>query len=254
MSLIAVISPAKRLNFDRPVLKFPLSQPQFAARARALIRIARQWTPEQIAHSMNLSPALAALNYERYQNFKLRGNGGTRQAALYAFAGDVYVGLDAASLGEEQVLVANERLRILSGLYGVLRPLDQIQPYRLEMGVRMETDHGNNLYAYWGQSLAKALNQSGAHNLVNLSSQEYWGAVDLRALKRPVITCHFKEWRGETLKIISFKAKKARGLMARYIIENDPQSAEDLKSFDAEGYKFSPMHSDAANLTFVKED
>lgn len=252
MSLIAVISPAKRLDFDRPATNLPASEPQFASKARDLIRIARQWTPEQIAHSMKLSPALADLNHQRYHDFKLRGDGGARQAAIYAFAGDVYQGLDAASLTEEQVLAAGDRLRILSGLYGLLRPLDQIQPYRLEMGTRVESEAGTTLYAYWGNKIARALNQSGASTIVNLASQEYWGAVDMKALKLPVLTCHFKEWRGDALRIISFNAKKARGLMARYMIESDPQSAEDLEGFAAEGYAFSAEHSDAENLTFVK--
>ena len=255
MSLIAVISPAKRLNFDRPTNPAhdaPPSEPKFAAQARELVRIARQWTPEHIARAMKLSPALAELNHQRYHDFKLRGEGGARQAALFAFAGDVYVGLDAASLTGAQVRAAGDRLRILSGLYGLLRPLDQIQPYRLEMGSRVETEAGSSLYAFWGSTLARALNQSGASAIVNLASQEYWGAVDLKALNVPVVTCHFKEWRGDVLKIISFNAKKARGLMARYIIETDPQRAEDLTGFDAEGYAFSPENSDEANLTFIK--
>lgn len=256
MSFLALISPAKRLDFEATHPDLPLRSPEFAAQARTLIKIARAWSAEDIAARMKLSENLATLNHQRYQDFKMRGAGGARQAAMFAFAGDVYQGLDASSLTTEQVLAAQECLRILSGLYGLLRPLDVIQPYRLEMGTRVDTDAGSTLYAFWGTKISKALNsaatETGAHTLLNLASQEYFGAVDQNALKFPILNCHFKEMRDGQAKIISFNAKRARGLMARFLIENSPKTVEDLQTFRAEGYAFAPELSDATNLTFLK--
>lgn len=257
MSFIALLSPAKRLEFSGPKPAFDLSEPKFSKQSRELIRVARGWSAQDIAARMKLSDDLAKLNFDRYQGFKMRGDGGERQAALFAFMGDVYQGLDAASLSDEQVLCAQSQIRILSGLYGLLKPLDAIQPYRLEMGTRVETDQGTTLYAYWGAKIARALNaqaaESGASHILNLASQEYFQAVDAKALKLPIITCHFKEMRNGQPKIISFKAKRARGLMARYLVENSVQGFDDLKAFDAEGYAFAADLSDGQDLTFLKQ-
>lgn len=257
MSFIALLSPAKRLDFEAARPDLPLAEPKFTAEARALIRHARRWSAEDIAARMGLSDSLASLNHQRYHDFKLRGDGGSRQAALFAFAGDVYQGLDTGSLTEEQVLAAQDKIRILSGLYGLLKPLDSIQPYRLEMGARVETDKGNTLYAYWGSKISKALNAdakaSGAQAILNLASQEYFGAVDQKALGLQILTCHFKEMRDGKAKIISFNAKRARGLMARYLIESGAETLDDLKNFDAEGYAYADDLSDADNLTFLKQ-
>lgn len=258
MSFLITLSPAKRLDFETPAPDFPATQPKFENQARTLIQTARLWSVEDIAARMKLSPDLASLNHARYHAFKLRGKtGGTRRPALYAFQGDVYQGLDAASLTTEQVLEAQGAIRILSGLYGLLRPLDAIQPYRLEMGTRVETDAGHSLYAFWGNTIARALNAeakaSGATALLNLASQEYFKAVDLKALKLPLLTCHFKEMRNGKPTIVSFNAKRARGLMARYLITTGAQSNDHIREFNAEGYAFAPELSDETNLTFLKE-
>ena len=257
MSFLALLSPAKRLDFQATRPDLPLGEPQFATHARALIRHARQWSVADIAKKMNLSDALAALNHQRYQEFCLRGNRGPRQGALFAFSGDVYQGLDARTLSIEQVLAAQDHIRMLSGLYGLLRPLDAIQPYRLEMGTAVETARGTSLYAYWGTRISRALNTiartRGVHTILNLASEEYFKAVDLKTLRLPVLTCHFKEMRDGKPKVISFAAKRARGLMARYLIESGAQCRDDLKGFKAQGYALAPDLSDEAQLTFLKQ-
>ncbi len=260
MSFLALLSPAKKMHLSGPRPDGPLTQPQFKDETHALIQTARAWQVCDIARRMNLSDALAQLNYARYQAFHMgdadQGEG-EQQAALFAFHGDVYQGLDAASLTPEQVLSANDQLRILSGLYGLLRPLDLIQAYRLEMGLGIETAAGSSLYAYWGSKIAHAINaaaaRTGATHVVNLASQEYFKAVDRKALTLPVLTCQFKELRQGKPTIISFNAKRARGLMARYLVTCGAQTLDELKAFAVAGYRFAADLSDAATFTFLKQ-
>ena len=254
MALLALLSPAKRLDFDSSVPDLPTSQARFAAQTQALAALACTWTPDDIAAKMKLSGSLAQLTFDRFQAF---GTVQTQRPALFAFQGDVYRGLEAASLSFEQGLEAQDRLRILSGLYGLLRPLDLIEPYRLEMGTRVETPAGASLYAFWGRRIAEALNADakdlGTSHLINLASQEYFKAVDLKALAVPLVHCHFKERRGGVPKVIAFNAKRARGLMARFLLTQGVETLAGLKDFEAEGYAYAPDLSDARNLTFLKE-
>ncbi len=260
MSFLALLSPAKKMDLSGPRPDCPLTQPQFEDEAKCLIRTARTWQAAEIAKRMNLSDALAQLNYARYQAFdtgETDQEDVVRQAALFAFQGDVYQGLNAASLKPEQVLSANDQIRILSGLYGLLRPLDMIQAYRLEMGIGIETAAGTSLYAYWGAKTAQAINDAatgaGATHVLNLASQEYFKAVDRKALTLPVLTCQFKELRQGKPTLISFNAKRARGLMARYLVTCGAQTLDDLKAFTMAGYRFAADLSDAATFTFLKQ-
>lgn len=249
--MLVVVSPAKKLNMDAATGVEP-SQPAFRDRAVELAKTARDLSHDDLMKLMGISANLAALNAERFAAF---GSQDTKPAAL-AFAGDTYQGLEASSLDDHEMAWAQDHLRILSGLYGVLRPLDAIEPYRLEMGSRLKTPKGKSLYDYWGSDIANALNeqaeQSGARALVNCASQEYFGAVDLSALTMPVITPVFKEMKDGKAKIVSFFAKKARGSMARFMIQNTITNPEDLKGFNTGGYEFAPEQSDASTFTFIR--
>ncbi len=241
--MLAVISPAKRLNWDVESALSP-TLPQFQDDARRLATTAKQLSLQKLKALMHLSDDLARLNRDRFAAFAPEPNTATDKPAALAFAGDTYVGLDAGSLSPEAFSYAQDHLRILSGLYGVLRPLDLIQPYRLEMGSRLKTRRGANLYAYWGDQLSKALNAQAkdidTDILVNCASNEYFGAVDLKALKLQVITPVFLEEKNGTAKTVSFFAKKARGAMARYVVETRAKAISDLKGFDFEGYGYDP--------------
>lgn len=238
--MLVVVSPAKRLDWaERDV---PMSEPIFRADANRLVGHARQLTLTKLKSLMDLSDDLAKLNRDRFKTFSDVPDAPETRPALFAFAGDTFQGFDAASLDREGLDRAQDRMRILSGLYGLLRPLDAIQPYRLEMGSRLKTRRGTSLYDYWGDTLAKALNAEadalGTDMLVNCASQEYFGAVDQKALKLNVITPQFYELKNGTPKIVSFFAKKARGAMARFIVENRVETIEGLKDFDLGGYRF----------------
>ena len=254
--MIVVISPAKKMDMTPVSLSASLNvtMPDFSADARDLAALVGGFETAQLMKLMGISENLAALNLDRFHAF---GEQDTKPAAL-AFAGDTYQGLEAASLDEPELAWAQNHLRILSGLYGVLRPLDAIEPYRLEMGSRLKTAHGSTLYDYWGGRIAVALNQqaaaTGAKALVNCASQEYFGAVDASVLAMPVITPVFKERKNGSAKIVSFYAKKARGAMARYVIQNQIKSAEDLKGFNAGGYEFDAASSDASSMVFTRDD
>ena len=206
---------------------------------------------------MGLSDDLARLNRDRFKAFSDAPEADNTRPALYAFAGDTYQGFDAASLDAEGRARAQTHMRILSGLYGALRPMDAIQPYRLEMGSRLKTRRGTNLYSYWGDTIAKSLNATaeatGSDTLVNCASQEYFGAVDLKALKLHVITPDFYEVKNGTPKMISFFAKKARGAMARFVVDNRVTDIDGLKAFDRDGYRFAGASDDGARLTFQRE-
>jgi len=252
--MLVVISPAKRLDWaERDV---EATQPDFQDDAIRLSKTARNLTLGDLKKLMDLSDDLARLNRDRYRAFadapELEA---TRPAAL-AFAGDTYQGLEAASLDADEMAWAQDHLRILSGLYGVLRPLDAIQPYRLEMGSKLKTRRGKNLYEYWRDQLSKALNAQGAEVgsevLINCASQEYFGAVDLNALNLKVITPVFMEDKGGTPKIVSFFAKKARGAMARYIIQHRLTDPAGLLDFDSGGYEYRPDLSEDNKPVFVR--
>ena len=251
--MLLVLSPAKTLDFTAPPGDLPASEPQARRDTAALMAVARKLKAEDLRRLMGVSDKLATLNVARFKAFKSGGGGEGVQAAL-AFAGDVYEGLDARSLDTASLVWAQDRLRILSGLYGVLRPLDRIQPYRLEMGVRLATGRGATLY--WGERIAQALNKAAAaeadRTLVNLASQEYFHAVDLKALKRPMVSCVFKQSREGEVRHLALYAKTARGLMARYAIDERIERAEALKGFDRAGYGFRAELSDASTWVFVR--
>jgi len=253
--MLLILSPAKTLDFTPADPSIPATTPQMATQTKKLAAIARKLTASDLKRLMNISDKLAALNVARFRDFDRTGAADGVQAAL-AFAGDVYDGLAARTLDAEALEWAQARLRILSGLYGLLRPLDRIQPYRLEMGVRLATERGATLYDFWGDRLAKALRDAADGHadptIVNLASQEYFGAVDAKALKRPLVTCHFKEESAAGVRIISFYAKVARGLMARYAIDLRLDRADALKGFDRAGYAFDKSVSTDTDWTFVR--
>ncbi|NMG75033.1 peroxide stress protein YaaA [Aromatoleum diolicum] len=256
--MIFVISPAKALDFDTPPVVDAFTQPDYLQEAGELIGIMRQKSPAEVAALMHLSDQLATLNAARYETWAPPFSLANAKQAVLAFNGDVYEGLDAASLSPVELKWAQGHLRILSGLYGVLRPLDLMQPYRLEMGTRLPNPQGKNLYAFWGDKLTVALNQllvaeRGAGKegiLVNLASDEYFKSVKATKLAGPVVTPVFEDWKGGRYKIISFYAKRARGLMSRYAIHNRVEDVESLKGFNLEGYAFAPEASDGTTLAF----
>ena len=244
--MLTVISPAKRLDWSPS--DTGTTAPQFEAEAQRLAGHARALTLAKLKSLMDLSDDLAKLNRDRFRDFSDAPEADATRPAIHAFAGDTYAGLDAASMDAETLARAQERLRILSGLYGLLRPLDAIQPYRLEMGSRLKTRRGTNLYQFWGDGIARALNAQaealGTDTLVNCASQEYFGAVDLGALNLRVVTPQFYELKNGQPKIVSFFAKKARGAMARFILENRVSTVDGLKDFDLGGYRFAETQGD----------
>ncbi len=252
--MLFLLSPAKSLDYESPLAELAHTQPAFIPRSSELIDVLRQKSPPQIAELMDLSDKLAALNVARYEAWSPRFTAKNSRQAVLAFNGDVYEGLDARSLSAEQLQWAQERVCILSGLYGVLRPLDWMQPYRLEMGTALATPKGKNLYQFWGDQIAQYLNERAATQktplVVNLASEEYFKAVDRKALQVPVVSCVFEELKAGKYKIISFMAKRARGLMVRYAIERRADSVKKLQAFDREGYAFAPEVSAPERLVF----
>ncbi|MFN5880760.1 MAG: peroxide stress protein YaaA [Burkholderiales bacterium] len=255
--MLIVLSPAKTLDFESPVLEVPTQKPEFATDAQALVRRMRAFDVGGVARLMDLSESLASLNVQRYKDYRPTPKPGQARAAVLAFDGDVYDGLKARELDADGLAFAESHLRILSGLYGVLRPLDAMQPYRLEMGTRLDTERGRDLYAWWGdkpaRALRKAMKQVNAQALVNLASQEYFGAVDVRALGERVVTPLFQERRAKGWQMVSFSAKRARGLMTRYAIDRRITDPEALKAFNLEGYAFDPEASDDQTWMFRRE-
>ena len=252
--MLFLLSPAKSLDYETPLPKLPHTLPGFVPQSSELIEVLRTKSPAQIAELMDLSDKLAGLNAARYEAWAPEFTPhNSRQAAL-AFNGDVYEGLDAKTLSAAQLAWAQERLCILSGLYGVLRPLDWMQPYRLEMGTTLATAKGKNLYQFWGAQIAQYLNERAASQkspvIVNLASEEYFKAVDRRALQVPVVSCAFEEFKAGKYKIISFMAKRARGLMVRYAIEKKAESVKKLEAFNLEGYALAPEVSSPERLVF----
>ena len=252
--MLVTVSPAKRLNW-KPV-EGTTTIPDFADEAQKLVKTARNLTLGDLQKLMALSPDLAKLNRDRFKSYEADPDVFATRPAIHAFAGDTYIGLEAASLEPDEMDWAQSHLRILSGLYGVLRPMDAIQPYRLEMGSRLKTRRGKNLYEFWRDSISKNLNahaaELGTDVLVNCASQEYFGAVDAKALKLRVITPVFMEEKAGIPKIVSFFAKKARGSMARYMIQRRLTDPEGLKDFDLGGYSFRADMSDGDRFVFLR--
>ncbi len=240
-----VISPAKSLDFESPLPTNRHSEFAFAKEALRIHKVLASKKPASLRRLMDISDDLAQLNWERNQAFSMPFTPGNARPAVFAFSGDVYQGLDAYSLTPGQIDRMQESLRILSGLYGLLKPLDLIQPYRLEMGTALKVGTRKNLYEFWKKTLTDHLNAEMGEGelLVNLASNEYFGALDAKRLKAPVVTPIFKDWSKDQLKVISFFAKKARGAMVRYILETGAASREDLLGFDREGYQFSLNHT-----------
>lgn len=240
-----VISPAKSLNFESKLPTTKFTQPSFLAESEKLNKVLVKKKPKVLSELMSISDNLAQLNWERNQNFSVPFTKENARPAIYAFNGDVYQGVDAYSIPEEKLDELQDTLRILSGLYGVLKPLDLIQPYRLEMGTSLKVGRKKNLYEFWKKTVTEHLNNELATDelFVNLASNEYFGAIDIKALKAPVITPIFKDWKNDKLKIISFFAKKARGSMVRYILDTNAQTLEDIQGFDRDEYQFSKAHT-----------
>ncbi len=253
--MLYVISPAKTLDFETPCDK-EKSYPRFQKETLELIGVLKEKSPEEIQNLMGISENLAELNASRYRKFRKANNTKAAKQAVYAFKGDVYVGLEAEELSDEDMLYAQSHLRILSGLYGVLRPLDLIQPYRLEMGTRLAFDDYTTLYNYWADKIVaevnKDLKKQGDNVLINLASNEYFKAIKRPSLKAQIINVDFLDLKNDKYKVISFFAKKARGLMAQYIIKNRINDIEGLKAFDYEGYWFDADNSDENNLIFKR--
>jgi hypothetical protein len=252
--LLIVLSPAKRLDFTEADRALPASERRFREDTASLSKTAKRQTRADLRRLMGISDDLAKLNAERFKAFDSGSTDGVQ--AAFAFAGDVYEGLKARELGVADLQWAQDHVRILSGFYGLLRPLDRIQPYRLEMGTRLKTRRGSSLYDFWGDRISKQLNldaeSHGDPTLVNLASQEYFGAVDARALKLPVVTPQFREEKNGESRIISFFAKKARGGMARFAIDERLERAEDLKAFDRDGYRFDKAASTDVEWIFIR--
>ncbi|MEO0398397.1 MAG: peroxide stress protein YaaA [Pseudomonadota bacterium] len=254
--MIILLSPAKNLNFDPADDAPSATKPLLSSETAKLAETAKALSRRQIKTLMGISENLADLNYDRFQAFKTSGRiAGAKQAAL-AFNGDVYLGLAAGTLSADDLAFAQDHLRILSGLYGLLRPLDAIQPYRLEMGSRLKNDRGANLYEFWGDRIAKEISKAGRDHddatVINLASKEYFGAVAPSALSAPVITPIFKEEKDGRLRQLQFYAKRARGLMARWAIEKRIEKPADLKKFNVEGYSFDTEGSSADEWLFTR--
>ncbi len=256
--MLFLLSPAKSLDYESPIAPRTPRRPAFAAQASELISVLRDYSANDIAELMDLSPALAELNVDRYARWRPRFTARNSRPAVLAFDGDVYGGLDASSLDEAELDWADRHLVILSGLYGALRPLDALQPYRLEMGTSLPNSRGNNLHAYWGELLADYLNRRSAGGsaavIVNLASQEYFGGVRRSRLKPRVVDCVFEDWKTDRFKLISFFAKRARGLMARFAIQQRIDTPEGLSGFAAEGYRYAAEASGPDRLVFRRKE
>ncbi|QBC43867.1 peroxide stress protein YaaA [Iodobacter fluviatilis] len=248
--MLMLLSPAKTLDYTTPPVTPDFSLPDFLAHSAQLIKLLKQQSPAQIASLMKLSDPLAALNVGRYQAWHPDFTPSNAKQAVLAFMGDVYEGLNAGEMNQIQLDYLSNHLRILSGLYGLLRPLDLIQPYRLEMGTSLVNPAGNHLYAFWGETITTAINQLQPKTVVNLASTEYFKSVKPKLLNSPLITPVFEDYKNGKYKIISFYAKRARGLMVRWAASHNINQAEDLKAFNSEGYQFTPSVSNGMSWVF----
>lgn len=249
-----VISPAKSLNFEKALPTARFSEPKFLKEATTIQKTLKKKKPKQLMELMDISDKLAELNWQRNQDWQTPFTTENARPAVYAFDGDVYQGLDVYTLPEAKLEGLQDKLRILSGLYGLLQPLDLMQPYRLEMGTSLPIGKNKNLYEFWKKTITKQLNDELQKDelFINLASTEYFSAVDVKTLKVPVITPEFKDYKDGKLKMISFFAKKARGLMVRYIIDTNAETIDDLKAFNYEGYAFDESLSIGTKLVFTR--
>ncbi|MGA8882183.1 MAG: peroxide stress protein YaaA [Acinetobacter sp.] len=256
--MLALISPAKTLDYSTALPTDKSTLPRLLEHSQALIDVSRKLSASDIANLMSVSEKIAHLNAERFRDWQADLNFSNARQALFAFKGDVYTGLDAYSLNAPQIDRAQQRLRMLSGLYGLLRPLDLMMPYRLEMGTRLQNPRGHNLYEFWGDEITQMINQdlaaAGSALLVNIASDEYYRSVKESKIQAEIIKPVFLDQKNGKYKVISFYAKKARGLMARYIIENKIDRAEDLKAFNAGGYYFDADSSLPGELVFKRDE
>lgn len=257
--MLIVLSPAKSLDYESPAATTKASEPTMLEHTEELVGVMAGKSPRQLSNLMGISPQLAELNFERFQNWEHPYPEGAARQAVLAFRGDVYLGLDAGSFDQRDFTHAQKTLRILSGLYGVLRPLDLIQPYRLEMGSRVETSAGPDLYSFWGCTITETLNQAiedspGVRALVNLASNEYFSSVKPELLVAPVITPSFLDEKDGLYKTISFFAKKARGSMAAWIIRNRVKTLKGLQGFDGLGYRYDPERSRRDSPVFTRPE
>lgn len=255
--MLFLLSPAKSLDYDTPLSGQTHTAPLFVKQSKALIDVLRGYSPPQIAELMDLSDALSSLNVARYQAWSSRATPKNARQAALAFDGDVYGGLDAKTLSPDDLAWAQDHVCILSGLYGVLRPLDLMQPYRLEMGTRLPTPQGKDLYQFWGTQISDYLNtrlrKDTSPVVVNLASNEYYRAVDTKALKAGVVECVFQEYKAGQYKVVSFFAKRARGLMARYATTHRLNLPDQLRAFDVEGYRWTAAESTPQRLVFRRK-
>ena len=255
--MLTLLSPSKTQDFTPESRKIRPTQPALLSESELLMKELAKLSEKQIGTLMEISPKLSALNHERYQTFQTPFTEKNAKPAALAFQGDVYDGLDAASLTDKQLEAAQHTVRILSGLYGVLKPLDLIQPYRLEMSIALKNPRGKDLYKFWGDRLTELLNQHAKEEktdlIVNLASNEYFSAIKPKKLNAQLVNVDFKENKNGELKIIAFFAKKARGMMARHLLLANAKGPEDIKSFQMDGYKFQPKLSTDSNLVFARK-
>jgi cytoplasmic iron level regulating protein YaaA (DUF328/UPF0246 family) len=249
-----VISPAKTLDYETALPSNKHTQPAFLSASRKVHKVLKKQKPKELSQLMDISDKLADLNWQRNKKWKTPFTPANARPAMYAFNGDVYIGLDAYSLPEDKIDELQQKLRILSGLYGLLKPLDLIQPYRLEMGTQLRVGESKNLYEFWKGTITKSLNKELAKGeiFVNLASKEYFDAIDVKKLKVAVITPEFKDYKNGKLSIVSFFAKKARGMMVRYIIDTSAESIDDIKKFNYDGYALDANLSKGNTLVFTR--
>lgn len=249
-----IISPAKSLNFEKTLPSEQFSKPVFLKEAKQIIARLKELKPSDLSQLMHISDALAELNWQRNKVFKTPFTIQNSRPAVFAFNGEVYQGLDAYTIPEEKLTVLQNKLRILSGQYGILKPLDLMQAYRLEMGTKIKIGEHKNLYEFWKETVTQSLNKELIKDelFINLASHEYFSVIDIKKIKVPIITPEFKDYKNGKLKIISFFAKKARGLMVRYIIDHDIETLDGLKGFNYEGYQFDENLSKGNTLVFTR--
>lgn len=254
--MLTIISPAKTLDFDSPATTSNHTQPDLLDQAEQIVDLMASYSPADIEKLMHISPKLADLNAQRFQQWSRPFKQGNAKQAVLAFKGDVYTGLEAQTLTEKELSYAQQHLRILSGLYGLLRPLDLMQAYRLEMGTKLATDKGKNLYDFWGPTITDLLNKQlteiNSDVLLNLASNEYFKSVQTKQINADIVTPVFKDWKNDKYKIISFYAKKARGQMTAWVIKNQVESIDKLADYNVDGYCYSENDSDAVNPVFTR--
>ena len=255
--MISIVSPAKSLDFDNKAVVTDFSLPSFLKESQEIVDVIKKYSPDDLSKLMNISKDLGLLNANRYQDFKTPFNLKNAKQAIFAFTGDVYKGLDANTLSDTGLEYAQGHFRILSGLYGILKPLDLIQAYRLEMGTKISINNSSSLYEFWSNRITSELNSNlestKSKFLLNLASNEYSKSIDMKSLNAEVITPVFKDWKNGQYKIISFFAKKARGLMSRYVLENQINSPNDLVGFESDGYVFNEEFSTEISMTFTRK-